>query len=70
VLPDSVVYTDSFNAYNALYVSGFHPIHGLTTPHYLQKRETTLMELKASWKQAKRHFRRFKGIKSQNFYCF
>ena len=47
VQPDSVVYTDSFKAYNALHVSDF-TIGGLTTPPYLQKRETTSMELKTS----------------------
>ena len=47
VQPESVVYTDSFKAYNALDVSDFHQ-SGLTTPPYLQKRETTSMELKTS----------------------
>jgi transposase len=47
VQPDSMVCTDSFKAYNALDVSDFHH-SGLTTPPYLQKRESSSIELKTS----------------------
>ena len=55
---------------NALDVSDFHH-RGLTTPTYLQKRETTSMELITSEEPGEASFRRrFNGIKSENFYCF
>lgn len=47
VMPDSIVYTDTFKAYNALDVSSFHH-RASTSPNSLQIGRTTSMALKIS----------------------
>ena len=69
VTPDSIVYTDTFKAYNALDVSDFH--HQRINHSKLFAQQTNHINgIENFWNQAKRHLRRFNGIKKENFYWF
>ena len=69
IAPDSIVYTDSFRAYNALDVSEFK--------HFRINHETDFADghnhingIENFWSQAKRHLRKYNGIPRQNFDLF
>ena len=69
VRPDSIVYTDSWQAYNALDVSTFQHVrinHG--TDFALGRNHINGIE--NFWSQAKRHMRKFNGIKKEHFNLF
>lgn len=69
VEPDSIVYTDAFKAYNALDVSDFrHCRINHSKEFALQNNHINGIE--NFWSQAKRHLRRFNGIKPGHFYWF
>ena len=69
VEPDSIVYTDAFKAYNALDVSDFrHCRINHSKEFALQSNHINGIE--NFWSQAKRHLRRFNGIKPGHFYWF
>jgi transposase len=66
IAPDSIVYTDSFRAYNALDISEFK--------HFRINHETDFADghnhingIENFWSQAKRHSRKYNGIPRQNF---
>ena len=60
---------DCFKAYNALSVSNFHHRRiNHSTP--FAKERNHINGIENFWNQAKRHLRRFNGIKSENFYWF
>jgi len=69
VQPDSIVYTDSFPAYNILDISEFHH-------HRINHRESYgdgpnhINGIENFWNQAKRHLRRYNGIPKAHFYFF
>jgi len=69
VTPDSIVYTDTFRAYNALDVSAFHHMRINHSTLFAEK-ENHINGIENFWNQAKRHLRRFNGIKTTNFYWF
>jgi transposase len=69
VTPDSVVYTDSFRAYNALDVSGFHHLRINHSKLFADKRNH-INGIENFWNQAKRHMRKFNGVPKNNFYWF
>lgn len=69
VEPDSIVYTDTFKAYNALDVSCFHH-HRINHNRLFAKRRSYINGIDNLWNQAKRHLRRFNGIKPEHFYWF
>ncbi len=69
VKPDSIVYTDTFKAYNALDVSDFHHSR-INHSELFADRGNHINGVENFWNQAKRHLRRFNGIKSDNFYWF
>ena len=69
VVPDSIVYTDSFRCYNALDVSEF--------THYRINHSTTFVNNKNHingvedfWNQAKRHLRKFNGVPKKHFHFY
>ena len=69
IQPDSIVYTDTFGAYNALDVSEFR--HKRINHSKLFANERNHINgIENFWNQAKRHLRRFNGIKKENFYWF
>lgn len=69
VRPDSIVDTDTFKAYNALDVSGFHHMR-INHSELFADRQNHINGIENFWNQAKRHMRKFNGIKEDNFYWF
>lgn len=69
VQPDSIVYTDIFRAYNALDVSEFRHKWINHSKLFVNERNH-INGIENFWNQAKRHLRRFNGIKKENFYWF
>ncbi len=70
VLPDSIVYTDSFRAYDVLDVSEFHHRRVNHSKVFVSKRGHHINGIENFWNQAKRHLRRFNGIPKESFYGF
>ncbi|MEP1305713.1 MAG: IS1595 family transposase [Balneola sp.] len=69
VQPDSIVYTDTFRSYNALDVSSFQHVR-INHSELFADRDNHINGIENFWSQAKRHMRRFNGIKPENFYWF
>ena len=69
VTPDSIVYTDTFKAYNALDVTEFHHMR-INHSKLFADRGNHINVIENFWNQAKRHLRRFNGIKPNNFHWF
>ena len=69
VTPDSIVYTDAFRGYNALDVSDFHH-RRLNHSNLFADGRNHINGIENFWNQAKRHMRKFNGIKQENFYWF
>ena len=69
VEPDSIVYTDTFSAYNALDVSDFHH-HRINHSKLFADKQNHINGIENFWNQAKRHMRKYNGIKPDNFYWF
>jgi transposase len=69
VEPDSIVYTDTFTSYNALDVSEFHH-RRINHSKLFADKQNHINGIENFWNQAKRHMRKFNGIKSENFYWF
>ena len=69
VEPESIVYTDHFKAYNALDVSEFHHMR-INHSKLFADQANHINGIENFWNQAKRHLRRFNGIKKENFYWF
>ena len=70
VPPDSIVYTDSFTAYEVLDVSAFHHRRVNHSKIFVTKGGHHINGMENFWNQAKRHLRRFNGITPDNFYWF
>jgi len=69
VLPDSVVYTDTFRSYNALDVSAFSHMR-INHSKIFADKKNHINGIENFWNQAKRHLRKFNGLKPDNFYWF
>jgi transposase len=69
IMPDSIVYTDSFRSYNVLDVSEFkhfrinHSIEFVDSHNHINGIENF-------WSQAKRHMRKYNGIPKHHFNFF
>ena len=70
VTPDSIVYTDSFTAYDVLDVSEFHHHRVNHSKVFISERGHHINGIENFWNQAKRHLRRFNGIPKESFYGF
>jgi len=70
VKPDSIVYTDSFTAYDVLDVSEFHHRRVNHSKEYVTEQGHHINGIENFWNQAKRHLRRFNGIPKSSFYWF
>ena len=70
VPPDSIVYTDSFTAYDVLDVSAFHHRRVNHSKIFVTKGGHHINGMENFWNQAKRQLRRFNGITPDNFYWF
>ena len=62
VTPDSIVYTDYFRSYNALDVSDFHH-RRINHSKLFARGKNHINGIENFWNQAKRHLRKFNGIK-------
>jgi transposase len=69
VRPDSIVYTDTFRAYDALDVSDFHHMR-INHSELFADKQNHINGIENFWNQAKRNMRKFNGIKQENFYWF
>ena len=70
VLPDSVVYTDSFGSYNALDVSEFKHRRVNHSKTFVGPGGHHINGIENFWNQAKRVLRKYNGIPRKNFYLF
>ena len=72
VLPDSIVYSDSWTAYNALDVSDFHHQRINHSIEYVDggNRRNHINGIENFWNQAKRHLRKYNGIPKDHFPLF
>ena len=69
VRPDSIVYSDHWRAYNALDVSAFHHVRINHSTDFAKGRNH-INGIENFWSQAKRHLRKFNGIKKEHFTLF
>jgi transposase len=69
VQPDSIVYSDCWRGYNALDVSNFHHVRINHSLEYAVG-YNHINGIENFWSQAKRHLRKFNGIKKEHFIYF
>ena len=69
VTPDSIVYTDSFNSYNALDVSEFKHLR-INHSELFASGANHINGIENFWNQAKRHLRKFNGVPKEHFHLF
>ena len=70
IMPDSVVYTDSYRSYNALDISEFHHYRINHSTHFAEQRHNHINGIENFWNQAKRVLRKYNGIPKKNFHLF
>ena len=68
--PDSIVYTDSFRAYDVLDVCEFHHRRVNHNTVVVSQRGHHIKGIENVWNQANRHLRRFNGIQKDRFIGF
>ena len=69
IVPDSIVYTDTYKSYNVLDVTNFHHERINHSKLFADKRNH-INGIENFWNQAKRHLRKFNGIPKEQFYFF
>ena len=69
VVPDSVVYTDTFRSYDALDVSDFYHMR-INHSKIFAHRQNHINGIENFWNQAKRHMRKFNGVPREHFELF
>jgi transposase len=69
IKPDSIVYTDSFRAYDVLDISEFHHVRINHSQTFAEERNH-INGIENFWNQAKRHLRRYNGIPRQHFHLY
>lgn len=69
IVPDSVVYTDSWSAYNAIDVTQFHHFR-INHSELFADRHNHINGIENFWNQAKRHLRKYNGIPARHFNLF
>ena len=69
VTPDSIVYTDSWQGYNALDVSSFKHCR-INHSERFANAQNHINGIENFWNQAKRHMRRFNGVPKEHFGLF
>jgi len=66
IVPDSLVYPDTLPSYNALDVSNFHHMRVNHSKTFVAQRNH-INGIENFWNQAKRHMRRFNGLRKETF---
>ncbi len=69
VVPDSIVYTDTWRGYNALDVSDFKH-YRINHSKLFADKQNHINGIENFWNQAKRHMRKFNGIPRAHFGLF
>jgi transposase len=69
IKPDSLVYTDSFTAYDVLDVSEFHHLR-INHKERFADEQNHINGIENFWNQAKRHLRRYNGIPREHFHLY
>src|ERR1700733_13563837 len=69
IVPDSIVYTDTFSSYNVLDVSEFKH-YRINHSKLFADKQNHINGIENFWNQAKRHMRKFNGIPRENFGLF
>ena len=69
VIPDSIVYSDSWRGYNALDVSEFKH-YRINHSKLFADKKNHINGIENFWNQAKRHMRKFNGVPRQHFGLF
>ncbi len=69
IIPDSIVYSDCWQAYNVLDVSGFKH-YRINHSKLFADEKNHINGIENFWNQAKRHMRKFNGVPRQNFGLF
>ena len=69
IVPDSIVYTDTYRSYNVLDVSEFKH-YRINHSRRFVKKHKHINGIENFWNQAKRHLRKFNGVPRQHFNLF
>ena len=69
VIPDSIVYSDSWRGYNVLDVSEFRH-YRINHSKLFAAGQNHINGIENFWNQAKRHLRKFNGVPKENFPLF
>ena len=69
VIPDSIVYSDSWRAYNVLDISDFHHFR-INHSELFADKQNHINGIETFWNQAKRQMRKFNGVPKVNFRLF
>lgn len=69
VIPDSIVYSDSWRGYNVLDVSDFKH-YRINHSKLFADKQNHINGIENFWNQAKRHMRQFNGVPKANFLLF
>jgi len=69
IRPHSIVYTDSFKAYDILDVSEFHH-YRINHSELFADKNNHINGIENFWNQSKRHLRRYNGIPKEHFHLF
>ncbi|HKJ83245.1 MAG TPA: IS1595 family transposase, partial [Mariprofundaceae bacterium] len=69
IMPDSIVYTDTFSSYNVLDVSDFKYCR-INHSKLFANKQNHINGIENFWNQAKRYMRRFNGIPKESFHLF
>jgi transposase len=70
IVPDSIVYTDSYRSYNALDVSDFHHHRINHSTHFAEHAFNHINGIENFWNQAKRVLRKYNGVPKNHFNLF
>ena len=69
IQPDSIVYSDSWPAYNVLDISGFKH-YRINHSKLFAEKHNHINGIENFWNQAKRHMRKFNGVPAKHFGLF
>lgn len=69
IVPDSIVYSDTFGSYNVLDIFAFRH-YRINHTKLFADRQTHINGIENFWNQAKRHMRKFNGVPKSHFPLF
>ena len=69
IVPDSIVYSDTFSAYHVLDVSEFKH-YRINHSKLFADKKNHINGIENFWNQAKRHLRKFNGVPKEHFPLF